>query len=274
MAKKAKGGGAAWLATFADLMSLLMALFVLLYAMSSPEAAKYKAMVESLTEALGHGAELTPEQKDFFNSIPREIPTETPNIEAKPGQSNQDEAMKALYQKLEKSFSHQGGDNQIDIKYNEQSNQIKMVFPEQIAFDRGSADLKLRFKVTLRKFYQFRKEPVAIQVVGHTDSVPIRGGRFHSNWELSSARASSVIMQLIEDGSVRPDQVQAVGLADTQPIALGNSDEAHAKNRRVEILITPEAQRPKTDYQEWKNDQPLPSQQPKPVPLINLQQET
>ena len=118
------------------------------------------------------------------------------------------------------------------------------MFPEQIAFDRGSADLKSRFRVILRKFYQFRKEEVAIQVVGHTDSLPISGGRFRSNWELSSARAASVISQLIEDGSVRPDQVQAIGLADTQPLVVGDSEEALAQNRRVEILITPEDFRP------------------------------
>ncbi|MDX1353347.1 MAG: flagellar motor protein MotB, partial [Thiomicrorhabdus sp.] len=68
MARKSRGGPA-WLATFADLMSLLMALFVLLYAMSTTEIPKYKAVVESLTEALGNGSELSPEQEQFFQSL-------------------------------------------------------------------------------------------------------------------------------------------------------------------------------------------------------------
>lgn len=243
MSKKSKGSPA-WLATFADLMSLLMALFVLLFAMSSPEAAKYKAMVESLTEALGHGAEMTPEQLEFFRSVPDQIPTEAPQNIVEKKVDKQEEAMRLLFEQLQKSFTHTDGDHSIKIDYNQESNQIQLVFPEQIAFDRGRADLKAKFRVILRKFYQFRKEPVAIQVVGHTDSVPIRGGRYLSNWELSSARAASVITQLIEDGSVRPSQVQAIGMADTQPITLGDTDEDHAKNRRVEILITPESYRP------------------------------
>lgn len=254
MAKKASGGSPAWMATFADLMSLLMALFVLLYAMSSPEAAKYKAAVESLTEALGNGSELTPEQLEFFRSVPDEIPTESIEPPKKEGLSDSEkEAMRMLYEQLEKSFSHSTGEGNIEIAYDDESNQIQLVFPEQIAFDQGSADLKARFRVILRKFYQFRKESVAIQVVGHTDSIPISGGRFRSNWELSSARAAGVITQLIEDGSVRPDQVQAIGLADTQPIEKGDTAEAHAKNRRVEILITREEDRPVSKVDVNKN---------------------
>lgn len=248
MSKKSSGSPA-WMATFADLMSLLMALFVLLFAMSSPEAAKYKAMVESLTEALGHGSELTPEQLEFFQSIPDQIPTESIEPPApEQGEREDKRSLESLYEKLEESFSQgKGGDGNIEMAYNGETNQIQLVFPEQIAFDRGSADLKSRFKLILHKFYQFRKEPVAIQVIGHTDRIPVKGGRFRSNWELSSARASSVITQLIRDGSVRPDQVQAIGMADTQPIALGNTAQAYAKNRRVEILITPESFRPKAE---------------------------
>lgn len=244
MAKKSSGGSPAWMATFADLMSLLMALFVLLYAMSSPEAAKYKAAVESLTEALGNGSELTPEQLEFFNSVPDQVPTETLEPPQPQNKGEDKEAMRLLYEQLKQSFSHNAEDGSIQLDYNSENNQIQLVFPEQIAFDRGSALLKPRFEVILRKFYQFRKEPVSIQVVGHTDSIPVRGGRFRSNWELSSARAASVISQLIADGSVDPDQVQAIGMADTQPVAMGYSEEALAKNRRVEVLITSEKDRP------------------------------
>ena len=256
MAKKA--GGPAWLATFADLMSLLMALFVLLFAMSNPEDVKYHALVESLTEALGHGQELTPEQLEFFKSIPDLIPTETQETPPMKQASAQDnppvetdldaavqERMRALYEELKQQFSQESGDGNLNLAYDANSNQIKMIFPEQIAFDQGSAELKPRFQQLLKNFASFGKEPIVLEVVGHTDSVPIATGRFVSNWELSSARAASVITQLIRDGSVRPDQVQAVGLADTQPIAQGNSPAELAKNRRVEVLITPESFRPK-----------------------------
>jgi len=250
MAKKA-AGGPAWLATFADLMSLLMALFVLLFSMASVDVTKYKAAVESLNEALGNGDELTPEQESFFQTkdLTNVMPSEDTLVE-EPDVSDQKEdkekleealrnQMEELKKRLEKSFQIGRNDNPIGISYNRATNQIRMIFPEQIAFESGRADLKYRFSVLLSRFYEFKNEDVAIQVVGHTDNRPIRSVRYRSNWELSSARAASVIHQLIDDGSVRPNQVQAIGLADTQPIYIGDDPVGLAENRRVEILITP-----------------------------------
>ena len=247
MSKRA--GGPAWLATFADLMSLLMALFVLLYSLANVDITKYRAVVESFNETLGNGDELTPEQTSYFKST---AALQISNLD--PEAVSQDEAqdmaeaasrlqMKKLMEKLEQSFSIGRNNNPIGISYNEVSNQIKMIFPEQIAFESGSADLKGRFVNLLARFYEFKNEKVAIQVVGHTDSQPIYSEFFPSNWELSGARAASVIRQLLEDGSVRPDQVQAIGLADTQPIYTGTDAVGMAQNRRVEILLTPESNR-------------------------------
>jgi len=247
VARKARGGPA-WLATFADLMSLLMALFVLLYAMSSADVPKYKAVVESLSEALGNGSELTPEQEQFFQSLQLSMDSEskvTVPPEPKGSQETVIDNLQPLYKSLIETYSEAGKKSEIKIHYDSENNQIRLVFPEQIAFDPGRANLKPRFIELLDKFFQFRDEKVALQVVGHTDSRPIYGGRFKSNWELSSARAASVIEQLVSDNAIRPEQAQAIGLADTQPISNGTTEEDYAKNRRVEILITPEKFRPK-----------------------------
>ena len=247
MAKKARKG-AAWLATFADLMSLLMALFVLLYAMSSADVPKYKAAVESLTETLGNGSELTLEQEYYFQSIQFAAENDFADITIPKPPVNQEtvlENLKPLYESLIDSYSEAGKQSEIKINYDSENNQIQLVFPEQIAFDPGKADLKPRFVELLQKFFEFRNDKLALQVVGHTDSQPIFGGRFKSNWELSSARSASVIEQLIEDNAIRPEQAQSIGLADTQPVSFGHTEEDYAKNRRVEILITPEKFRPK-----------------------------
>ena len=246
MASKCKGCGPAWLATFADLMSLLMALFVLLFAMSSLEVPKYKAVVESLTEALGGGTELSPEQIHYFQSLQKSMQEEADKDASQVVVKNtviQD--LHPLYDSLVETYTNASKQQDIKIQYDAENNQIRLVFAEQIAFDPGSAELKPYFKVLLRKFFLFKQEDVALKVVGHTDSRPITGGRFKSNWELSSARAASVIEQLVGDGSIRPDQAEAVGLADTQPVALGNTEKDYAKNRRVEVLVTPSSFRPK-----------------------------
>jgi len=245
MAKKAKSCPA-WLATFADLMSLLMALFVLLYAMSTTDVPKYKAVVESLTEALGNGSELTPEQEQFFQSL--QLSSESDSKET-PSTVIVEEAtvtdLEPLYESLVETYSDAGKNSEIKIEYDSKSDQIRLIFPEQIAFDPGRADLKPRFVELLRQFFVFKDENVAIQVIGHTDSRPISGGRFRSNWELSSARASVVIQRLVRDRAIRPTQAQAIGLADTQPLSTGSSEQDYARNRRVEVLITPENFRPK-----------------------------
>jgi len=242
MAKK--GGGQAWLATFADLMSLLMALFVLLFAMSSIEVPKYRAIVESLNEALGNGSELSPEQEQFFQSLKLsmkeedDISTAPPEV-SKASNEGVVQNLEPFYQSLLETYAEEDKNQEIKIDYDKEKNQIQLIFPEQIAFDLGRAVLKPRFRGLLREFFDFKNEAVLIEVIGHTDSRPIHGGRFKSNWELSSARASSVIQALIKNGSVLPGQAKAIGVADTHPLALGKTEEDYAKNRRVEILVTP-----------------------------------
>ncbi|MBO1924469.1 flagellar motor protein MotB [Thiomicrorhabdus sp. 6S3-12] len=235
-----KGGSPQWMATFADLMSLLMALFVLLFAMSSVDISKYEAIVKSFNETLGQGSELTPEQETFFQSVQKEIEADPLVIEELKHKLALNEMvnreMMQLYKELSNRFAG-SGEGAISVEYDEVSKEVKLVFPEQIAFDPGKAELKPRFMVLLRKLQSLHKSDLIVKVVGHTDSRPVVGGRFCSNWELSSARASSVITQLIRDGSIEPSQGMAVGVADTQPIDVRNTEEAFAKNRRVEVLV-------------------------------------
>ena len=138
------------------------------------------------------------------------------------------------------TFSKNKDSREVNIEYDTSLNQIKVVFPEQIAFDPGRAELKPRFAKLLKDSYELKDESVLIKVIGHTDKRPIVGGRFHSNWELSSARAASVVVELVASGSIWPDQAQAIGVADSQPVSTGNSPVDFAKNRRVEVLISPE----------------------------------
>ncbi|MDA3807646.1 MAG: flagellar motor protein MotB [Thiomicrorhabdus sp.] len=245
MSKKVKSCPA-WMTTFADLMSLLMAMFVLLYAMSNTDEVKYAQAVESLTGAFAGEGRLSSEQVTYLNSIKSR--SDSTKESAEPPQSSADIEVKEtlvndlspLYESLLETFSKNSDMKDIKIEFDAVLNQIKMVFAEQIAFDRGNAELKPRFAKLLKDSYALQAEPVLIKVIGHTDKLPIVGGRFHSNWELSSARAASVVVQLIAVGSVRADQVQAIGVADTQPQVIGDTEIEFAKNRRVEVLISSE----------------------------------
>lgn len=227
-----KQAGSSWLMTFADLMSLLMAVFVLLFAMSTLEIPKYRSAVESLREALD-GSPLSAEQLLFFDSVDQQelVKQDYPPVVEKD--------LVPLYEKLIKRFPDGQQAASINVEYDQADDEIKVTFPEEIAFDPGRAELKPEFSDLLLNFEGFYREDVLVRAIGHTDKLPVVGGRFNSNWELSSARAANVILELVSQGLILPEQAEAIGLADTQPLSNGNSPADLAKNRRVEVLIKP-----------------------------------
>ena len=122
----------------------------------------------------------------------------------------------------------------------------RFVFPSDVLFDPGSAELKPAAATQLNKLSTALKEiegnippdlAWVMRVDGHTDITPINSAEFPSNWELSSARAISVVRYLMEQG-ISPEHLVAAGFGEFQPIDSGGSDQALAKNRRIELKIT------------------------------------
>jgi chemotaxis protein MotB len=221
-----------WLMTFADMVTLLLAFFILLFTVAEVDQAKYEQALRSLTESLTKSPELSVIQESYLEPLnPTEIEIIT---EATPS-----EALIQLYESIQSDFSRELDTSQISASFDENKEQIKIVFPETISFNSGQADLHPRFIAMLRRFSGVITDDVNVKVIGHSDPVPIRGGRYRSNWELSSARAAAVIHQFLADGVISSDQAMAIGLADTQPFTEGDTPEAYAANRRIEILIEP-----------------------------------
>ena len=111
-------------------------------------------------------------------------------------------------------------------------------FSPDVAFDPGRHELKQSFLPTLDKLARvLTVAPGQIIVAGHTDDVPIATTRYRSNWDLSTARAVSVVQRLLEHGTINPARVSAQGYADSRPLVPNNSQENRAINRRVEISI-------------------------------------
>lgn len=231
---KQKCNDAPWLATFADLMSLLMAIFVLLFAMSTLDADKYESIVRSLTQTLGHGKDLTQTQVQYFKQVQEEQQAE----QDKDGETTI-ENLKPLFESLVETFAMASVESDVQVTLDTDHKQVRISFPESISFPTGRADLKPGFNVYLRKLRPFIGESDLVKAVGHTDKRPIFSGRFQSNWELSSARAASVIQRLIEEGLVQSKQAEVVGVADNSPLSDADTESGYAKNRRVEIIISP-----------------------------------
>lgn len=125
-----------------------------------------------------------------------------------------------------------------EVEIETRGRKIIVRIKERGSFASGSAELAPEYKEVLRNVGDVLvTQPGAISIQGHTDNVPINTARFRSNWDLSSARASSVAMELLQSGRLSPLRMAATGLADTRPLVANNSSENRALNRRVEIVI-------------------------------------
>lgn len=119
---------------------------------------------------------------------------------------------------------------------------LQIVLPNDVLFTGGSADLKPEGQSLLKELVgALEGVPYQIVVIGHTDNVPIGPGlvkRYPSNWELAGARASGVVRIMVVEG-IPPEQLLAISMSDTRPIAANDSPEGRKRNRRIEVRIRP-----------------------------------
>lgn len=247
-------GGAGWLMTFADLMSLLMSFFVLLLSFSEMDIQKYKQVAGSMKNAFGIQREVK------TDVIPKG--TSLVTSEFSPGRPDPDVLIKEMRQNttdeykdnldfdnrefskkaenlaalLKRVLEQEVADGMLDIILD--GNNVSVRVREKDSFSSGSALLDPSFNPVLEKVsLLLNNSKGQIIVSGHTDSVPISTAEYSSNWVLSSARSASVVHFL---GNGRLDDISRVQLrafADTQPLVPNTSVENRAKNRRIEITI-------------------------------------
>jgi chemotaxis protein MotB len=203
-------GDGNWLVSYADLMTLLFGFFVMLSAFSTPNAQKFEEMRKQASESVGGvytkpNAELSQEMRNVLKEI-------------------------QLDQEIVVSEDLEG---------------VKITSKGTTFFASGSAELKERAALLMQKIAKVlskRAQNYRILVEGHTDDVPINSPLFPSNWELSAARASSVV-RMLEAQSIPRANLRPIGLADTEPV-LPNRDQAgqmiaqnQAENRRIVIKV-------------------------------------
>ncbi len=218
-----KKGSPLWMTTFADLMSLLFAFFVLLYAMSDVNKEKFVIVSDSIKT--GFSVEVVDTPSSPSEIVARETPLED---------------FKPLYESLIELFKEDIDNSDTEIDYNPEEDSIFVRFSNKVAFEKGSATLRPVFIVKLRRFFGLRehRDHVSVKIMGHTDGLPLsHGAHFRSNWELSASRASAVAENLIDNGTLSPTDVEISGYADTHRLSLTDDPEDIKKDRRVEIII-------------------------------------
>lgn len=232
--KEEAAGAPAWMATFADLVTLLMCFFVLLFAMSTTQQETYKELVQSLRSALG--AQAVPESGTreglTMHAVPSEEPSENQQIDELGGMIEKE--MEEIVSEIRELvlFNKLGG----EVSVTKTEDGVVITMSDLLLFSQGGTKLSEKGHDILKKVaVVLSKLAYHVKIKGHTDSSPISSSIFPSNWELSSARASTVVRLLVKNG-VPPQYVSAEGYAHYHPVATNDTARGRALNRRVEIV--------------------------------------
>jgi chemotaxis protein MotB len=221
--------GERWLLTYADMITLLMAFFIMLYSMSQVDLKKFSAMTGSVQAQLGGTGLL---EGSMNSEQGPELRSGSPGIMPSLGTV-------ALKQSLEKDLGPLMADSGLTITAND--NEVKLSLPATVLhFASGSAEpTKGMLRVLQRLAAALSRTDCAVKVTGHTCNLPVQNTQYHSNWELSADRARNVAFRLIRYGGVSARQCSFMGLADSQPLAPNDTEARRALNRRVEISLKP-----------------------------------
>lgn len=232
--KKQAKGAPGWMATFADLVTLLMCFFVLLFAMSTTQQETYKELVKSLRSALG--AQTIPEAGTreglTMHAVPSEEPSENQAIDELGGMIEKE--MEEIVSEVRELvlFNKLGG----EVSVTKTEDGVVITMSDLLLFSAGGVALSAKGLDILEKVASvLSKLAYHVKIKGHTDSSPISSALFPSNWELSSARASTVVRLLVKNG-VPPQYISAEGYAHYHPVSTNDTAKGRALNRRVEIV--------------------------------------
>jgi chemotaxis protein MotB len=247
-------GAPAWMATFADMMSLLLVLFVLLLTFAEMNVVKYKQMAGAMRDAFGvskqdklagvieiDGQLERKSTKSVSQTVTLELPEPTESPEEKEfevdPEATPEQQADEIENELAKIIAKEAAEQGVEVEKN--GNEVKIRFPSEIAFSSGSATIGQDFSDLLDKLTDvFKKSEGEVLVAGHTDNIPLGGGGpYRDNWELSAARATSVVHHLLTYSDIPANKLAVQGYGDSRPLAPNDSPESRAKNRRVEITL-------------------------------------
>ncbi|MGB0466261.1 MAG: flagellar motor protein MotB [Pontibacterium sp.] len=262
-----------WLATFADLMSLLMCFFVLLLSFSEMDVLKFKQLAGSMREAFGVQNQIKVDDvpkgtsviaQEFSPGRPEPTPLNevrqmtvnndmnTLDIRSKEGESEvQDKEASQELEEMQREMEREAEEEAVEfaaalakeigqgsIEVESEGRKVIIRLKERGSFDSGRAELKFAAIPVLAKIRDMLLTVTGkVAIEGHSDNIPYNGRRFESNWDLSTARALAVAHELFGDKRIEQKRFRILGYADTKPVTPNATRAQRARNRRVEIVI-------------------------------------
>ncbi|RSL34253.1 flagellar motor protein MotB [Salibacterium salarium] len=237
--KDPEKGSPRWMTTFSDIILLVLVFFVMLFSMSVIDAKKFEAIAESFSERqilekLPSMVEIEPGSQ---TSNEDSEASEMEEDEQEQEQSAEDAELDRLLQEVEEYLDENELNDQISATRDDRG--VVLVLQEQLLFETAEAQILSDAEPFLNKVGSLLQTlPNIVKVEGHTDNRPITTFRYPSNWELSTARASSVIRYLTDNHSLVPNRFLATGYGETRPVAPNDTEENLRENRRVVIVIS------------------------------------
>jgi chemotaxis protein MotB len=252
-----------WLVSGYDMMTLLFAVFVVLFAISSTNVSKVKALQQSLQEAFsgpvltgGQAMMATGDQSESNRAAPEPpLPSITPVQAVKAAMSQtegqdseaaaaaaklaaqEEEDLQALKRRIDRAIREAGLGKNVSTTVSRRGLEVRLL-TDKLFFDSGSAVIKAPGVPLIDKIGAIVADEKThpVEVEGHTDDRPIATSQYPSNWQLSGARAGAVVQRLIGAG-LGGNRVSLVGYAARQPIASNTTEAGRGRNRRVEIIL-------------------------------------
>ena len=274
-----------WLLTYADMITLLMVLFIVLFAISVVDKKKFAELADGLAHQFGGSAQVLPAgtgvlsggrmispDQGWLSTVPnRPIAAIVPPQPAGTGAgggvagsagggvasgagggaattaqqvtsraqllAQEKQALAQAKQQIEAALQAKGLQRSVSFAVTSRGLVVSIV-TDQVLFGTGQAELEPVGKQVLDAIAPALRElPNDISIEGHTDNVPITGGTFASNWELSAVRATTVLRYLVDTDGLQSDRMSATGYADTRPVVPNDTAAHRAQNRRVEVVV-------------------------------------
>ncbi len=218
-----------WLIPYADMLTLLLALFIVMFAMSEMNKQKFDSMGQQFNVIFSGGSGLLEGPGGLVNPI--DLPSE--------GLSEgtiENNMMNSIRLNLEKEVAEQGYSDKVKINLNSEG--LEVAIQDVVLFNSGDAVILKDVAPLLIKISNMLSGlENNIKIVGHSDNVPIRNSKFRSNWELSATRAINVMNFMVESGGLKPEKFSIQAHAEHMPKYDNSTEEGRARNRRVEIFI-------------------------------------
>ncbi|OGX78859.1 flagellar motor protein MotB [Exiguobacterium sp. SH31] len=224
-----------WLIPYADLLTLLLALFIVLFASSNVDQTKLEKMSQSFNQVFSGGTSVFQASTASNSDISRTDKTDTTANPRTYELAKLDELKEEVNQYIKKN----GLEDEIEATIN--SSGLVLTIQDRALFSMGEATLDADARTVAQSISGILEQAGNREIVvsGHTDNVPINTARFPSNWELSSARATAFMRGLLTNELLNPNQFTLASYGEYKPIATNETDAGRSKNRRVEVLIKP-----------------------------------